>query len=103
MYTNVSFHVLRTVIQDLDEGEKVKSSSVVDTLTLFYLIRVQALRHSPRGHDVIHDSLAKRFRHLMKLHELPHIVQHVVVFGGGRGHLLDNRGDVTENCGVQES
>lgn len=39
----------------------------------------------------------------MQLHELAHVVQHIVVLGGGRCHLLDDGGNVTENGRVQQS
>ena len=40
--------------------------------------------------------------HLVKLHELPDAVEHVVVLGRGAGHLLDDGGHVSEDGGVEE-
>lgn len=39
----------------------------------------------------------------MKLHEFANTIENVVVLGGRRGHLLNNRGHVTENCGIEKS
>lgn len=70
---------------------------------LIYLVSVQSLGHSPGGYHVVHDSLAQCFGHLVQLHELAHVVKHVVVLGRRRCHLLDYRGHVTKDGGVQES
>ena len=40
--------------------------------------------------------------HLVEHHELPDIVEHVVVFGGGEGHVVDDGGDVAEDGGVEQ-
>lgn len=80
VHANVGFHVFRTVIEDL--------------------VGVEALGHRPRTDNVIHDSFAQCLRHLVQLHEFAHVVQHVVVLGGGRRHLLDDRCHVTEYRGV---
>lgn len=64
-------------------------------------VRIQTLGHCPGADDVIHNALAEGLRHLVELHELPHIVEHIVILGGGGGHLLDDRGDVTEDRSVQ--
>ena len=48
---------------------------------LVYLIRVQALRHRPRGHHVVHDPLRQSLGDFVQLHELSHVVEHVVVLG----------------------
>ena len=72
------------------------------TRLVFYLIRVNALGHGPRADHVVHDPLRERLGHLVQLHELPDVVQHVVVLGGGGRHLLDDGGHVPEDGGVQE-
>lgn len=66
------------------------------------LVGVEPLGHGPGGDDVVHDALAQRLGHLVQLHELAHVVEHVVVLGGGRRHLLDDGGHVPEDRGVQE-
>lgn len=38
----------------------------------------------------------------MKLHKFPYVVQHVMVLGRRRCHLLDDGGDVTKDSGVQQ-
>jgi len=39
----------------------------------------------------------------VQLHELAHIVQHIVVLGRSRRHLLDDGGNVTKDRGIQQS
>ena len=74
--TDVGLHVLGTIVEDL--------------------VCVETLCHRPRADNVVHDALAEGFRHLVQLHELPDVVQHVVVLCRGRRHLLDDRRHVTE-------
>lgn len=81
MHADIGLHVLGAVVENL--------------------VRVQTLGHRPRADDVIHDAFAEGLRHLVQLHEFPHVVQHVVILGGGGRHLLDDGGDVTEDRGVQ--
>lgn len=69
----------------------------------YHLFRVQALGHRPRADHVVHDALAECLGHLVQLHELAHIVQHIVVLGRRRRHLLNNGGDVAEDRRVQQS
>ena len=40
--------------------------------------------------------------HLVEHHELPDVVEHVVVLGGGKGHVVDDGGDVAKDGGVEE-
>ena len=40
--------------------------------------------------------------YLVKFHEFPNTVEHVVVLGSGAGHLLYDGGHVTEDRGVQQ-
>lgn len=81
MYADISLHVLGTIIQ--------------------HLVGVEALRHGPSTHDVVHHPLAECFRYLVEFHELPDVIQHVVVFRSRRCHLLDDRRNVTKDCGVK--
>lgn len=81
VHANVSLHILGAVVKNL--------------------VRVQTFGHRPRADNVIHDALAESFRHFVQLHEFPYVVQHIVILGGGGRHLLDDRGDVTEDRGVQ--
>ena len=82
-----------------------------------YLLLVYPLGHRPGRHHVVHHSLGQCLRHLeqilaqwtrwkpshlVKLHELPDAVEHVVVLGGGARHLLDDGGHVSEDGGVEE-
>lgn len=83
VHADVRLHVFRAVVE--------------------HFVGVQALGHRPGAHDVVHHPLAQSLRHLVQLHELPHVVQHVVVLGGGGCHLLDDRGYVTEDRGVEQS
>ena len=39
--------------------------------------------------------------HLVKFHELPDTVEHVVIFGRGTRHLLDNGRHVTKDSGIK--
>ena len=67
-----------------------------------YFLLINSFRHGPGGDDVVHDPLRQRLRHLVKLHELAHAVENVVVLGRGGSHLLDDRSHVTEDGGVQQ-
>ena len=40
--------------------------------------------------------------HLVEHHELPDVVEDLVVLGGGQGHVVDDGGDVAEDGGVEE-
>ena len=40
--------------------------------------------------------------HLVEHHELPDVVEHVVVLGGGEGHVVDDGGDVAEDGGIEQ-
>lgn len=71
--------------------------------TWTYLLGVETFGHGPRGDDVVHDTLAERLGHLVQFHELPHVVQHVVVLGRRRGHLLDDGRHMAEDRRVQQS
>lgn len=115
MHANVGLHVLRTVREHLKAETRTREMPFFSQrcsfwkrrrrflfVHLYHLIRVKPLRHRPRRHHVVHDTLAEGFRHLVQLHEFPHIVQHVVVLGGGRCHLLDDGCHMTENGGVQK-
>ena len=42
------------------------------------------------------------FLHLIEHHELPDIVEHVMVLGGGKGHVVNDGGHVAEDGGVQK-
>lgn len=81
MYANVGLHVFGAVVENF--------------------VRIQALGHRPCADNIIHDALAKSFRHFMELHKFPHVVQHIVILGGSGRHLLDDCGDMTEDRGVQ--
>ena len=62
-----------------------------------YLCSIDALGDSPRGDDVVDDSLAESLGHVMYLHELAHGVEHVVVAARRGVHLLEDRRHVTED------
>lgn len=81
MHADVSLHILRAVVENL--------------------IGVQTLRHRPRADDIIHNALAEGLRYLVEFHKLSHVIQHIVILGGGGCHLLDDCGDVTKDRGVQ--
>ena len=40
--------------------------------------------------------------HLVEHHELPDVVEHVVVLGGGKGHVVDDGGVEAEDGGVEQ-
>ena len=40
--------------------------------------------------------------HLMQFHELSDAVEHIVVLGGGAGHLLDDRGHMPKYRRVEQ-
>ena len=42
------------------------------------------------------------YLHLIEHHELPDIVEHVMVLGGGKGHVVDDGGHVAEDGGVEQ-
>lgn len=71
--------------------------------TRTYLLGVETFGHGPRGDDIVHDALAEGLGHLVQFHELPHVVQHVVVLGRRRGHLLDDGRHMAEDRRVQQS
>ena len=83
MNANISLHVFRAIIQDL--------------------VGIKSFGHCPSTNYVIHNPFAECLRYLMQLHEFPDVVEHVVVLGCCRRHLLDYRRDVTENCSVEKS
>ena len=68
-----------------------------------YHASVEAFGHGPGGDDVIHDSFGQGARHLVQLHKLAHVVEHLVVLGRGARHLLDDGRHVTKYCRVQQS
>ena len=39
--------------------------------------------------------------HLVKLHELPDTVEHIVILGRGTRHLLDDGCNVTKDSGIK--
>lgn len=71
--------------------------------TWTYLLGVETFGHGPRGDDIVHDALAEGLGHLVQFHELPHVVQHVVVLGRRRGHLLYDGRHMAEDRRVQQS
>lgn len=87
-------HALRqtTAREEQGNGDKVGS----------YLFRVEPLGHGPGGDHIIHDTLTQRLGDFMKLHEFPYVVQHVMVLGRGRRHLLDDGRDVTKDRRIQQ-
>lgn len=107
VHADVRLHVLRAVIQHLRPTRSVREGSIRGEGTerrvavRANLIRVQAFGHRPRGDDVVHDALAERLGYLVQLHELAYVVQHIVVLGRRRRHLLDDGRHVSEYCGVQ--
>lgn len=68
-----------------------------------YLLCVDASRHRPGGHDVVHDSLTQPFGHLVELQEIPDTVEHLVVPVGVGVHLLENGCHVPEDGGIEKS
>lgn len=68
-----------------------------------YHARIEPFGHGPGGDDIVHDPFRQRPRHLVQFHKLPHVVEHLVVFGRRRCHLLDDGRHVTEDGRVQQS
>lgn len=68
-----------------------------------HLLSVNAFRHGPRGHDVVHHPLAQTFGDLVKFQEVPDIVEHLVVTVGVGVHLLEDGGHVSKDGGVEQS
>ena len=68
-----------------------------------YHTSIEALGHCPGGDDVIHDPFGEGARYFVEFHELADVVEHFVILGRGRRHLLDDGGHVTENGRVQQS
>ena len=67
-----------------------------------HFLRLHSLGVGPLGDHVVQHSLHQVPGHLVEDHELPHAVQHLVVLGGGEGHVVDDGRDVTEDGGVEE-
>ena len=68
-----------------------------------YHASVESFGHGPGGDDVVHDPLRQGARHLVEFHEFADVVEHLVVFGRRRRHLLDDGRHVTEDRCVQQS
>ena len=51
-------------------------------------------------HDL--EDIIDEFNHLVEDHELPDVVEHVVVLGGGEGHVVDDGGHVAKDGGVEQ-
>lgn len=68
-----------------------------------HLLCVYAFGHGPCRHNVIHNSLAQSFRHLIELQKVSHIVQHLMVAVSVRVHLLKDGGHVSKDGGIQKS
>lgn len=81
-HANISSHVLRTIAEDL--------------------LGVDALGRRPRGHYVVHHPFRERLGHLVQLHELTHVGQHVVIDCRCWRHLLDYGRHVTEDGRAQQ-
>lgn len=72
------------------------------TKRAMYHASVQAFGHGPGGDDVIHHALRQRSRNLVQLHKLSHVVEHLVILGRCRCHLLDDGRHVTKDRRVQQ-
>lgn len=70
-------------------------------LTVVYHASIQSFGHGPGGDDVIHDPFGQGARYFVQLHELAHVVEHLVVLGRRRCHLLDDGRHVTEDRCVE--
>lgn len=68
-----------------------------------HLLSVDASRHGPCGHDVVHHSLAQALRDLVEFEEVSNAVEHLVVTVGIGVHLLEDGGDVPKDGGIQQS
>lgn len=106
---NIRLHIFRAVVEHLserscerEERSRGRGPGPRQGPGAAYLVGIEPLGHGPGGHDVVHDALAQRLGHLVQLHEFAHVVQHVVVLGGGRRHLLNDGGDVAEYGRVQQ-
>lgn len=64
---------------------------------------VESFGHGPGRDDVVHDALGQSSRNFVELHELADVVEHLVVLGCGRRHLLDDCRHVTEYGRIQQS
>lgn len=71
-------------------------------MRVYYFFRIQAFGHRPSRNDIVHDTFTQRLWHFVQFHKFSNIVEHIVVFGRCRCHLLDNRCHMTENRGVQK-
>lgn len=69
----------------------------------YHLVLVQSFRHRPRWYNIIHDTFAQCFRYFVQFHKFSHVVEHIVIFGCCRCHLLNDCCDMTENGGIQQS
>ena len=67
-----------------------------------YHAGIEAFGHGPGGDDVVHDALGEGARHFVQLHKFADVVEHFVVLGRRRRHLLDDGRHVTEDGGVQQ-
>ena len=57
---------------------------------------------APEGGQFGKMSNISHISYLVKFHEFPHTVEHVMVLGSGAGHLLYDGCDVTKYRGVQQ-
>lgn len=67
-----------------------------------HLVCVDASRHGPGGHDVVHHPLTQAFGDLVELEEVSYAVDHLMVPVGVGIHLLEDGGDVPKDGGVQQ-
>ena len=66
------------------------------------LVRVDSFGGGPGGHDVVHHSLAQFLGHLVQLHELPDVVEHLVVPGTRRVQLLHDSRHISKYGSIQK-
>lgn len=71
-------------------------------MIILYLICVNALRHGPCRHDEVHDPLAQTFRNLIKLQEVAHVVEHLMVAVCVGVHLLEDGGDISKDGRIKQ-
>ena len=79
---------------------RVTAVSIIRSVS--YLVLVDAFGHSPSGHNIVHYPFGKRLWHLVQFHKLPNTIENVVIFGGGRCHLLDDSRHMSKNSGIEQ-
>ena len=78
------------------------SSHILGAVTEHFFLFHPLVVH-PLGDNVVGHLLHQAAGDLIQLHELLHTIQSLVVLGSGQGHVVDDGGDMSEYCSVEQA